>query len=397
MTHAGRIAAAGAVLAAVGLLFASRLSIDSDFAKLIPPDYESVHALDRLRDTAGGESEAAVVIEVRAITDDVRGSFGAGAFSVIFIATLYFAYKSYQARAGRRFWARILAAELARAPVTATVIGLPLIAALCWTFGTAYVAYGTLNLMTSTLGLVLLGLGIDYGIHFFGRYAEERGAGCSVSDAIQSTFATTGKAVMVTALTTAAAFFVLMAADFRGFSGFGFIAGVGILYALMAMVVLLPALLVLFERWRILDLRRIPGLTIVSGDRRSGGLPGARGMLVAGAAWTQETVALAALPEFVRTPFTARDGSVGRLVVIYPAVGLSDGRQSMAFADDVAEIRTDDGSVYHAGSTSLVAADMLRLMRSEAPQMIVLTLLMVVGVKLLLLRSTRRRSSASED
>ena len=52
-----------ALLSIAGLLFALQLRIDTDFAKLLPPDYPSVQALERLRATVGGESEAAVAIE----------------------------------------------------------------------------------------------------------------------------------------------------------------------------------------------------------------------------------------------------------------------------------------------------------------------------------------------
>jgi len=51
-------------------------------------------------------------------------------------------------------------AQLVRIPAMALVIGVPLIMSLSWTFGLAQLSYGKLNLMTSTLGLVLFGLGI---------------------------------------------------------------------------------------------------------------------------------------------------------------------------------------------------------------------------------------------
>jgi predicted RND superfamily exporter protein len=61
----------------------------------------------------------------------------------------------------------------------------------------------------------------------------------------------------------------------------------------------------------------------------------------------------------------------------------------MAFAEDVGSITTAGGAVYHAGSTALVAADMLRLMQKEAPLMVALTFVIVVMLKFLTLRSMR--------
>src|SRR5690606_2095847 len=85
------------------------------------------------------------------------------------------------------------------------------------------------------------------------------------------------------------------------------------------------------------------------------------------AAQTTRPIQIDDVPEELRKRFTSKTGEVGNFVMIYPSVGLSDGRQSMAFAEDVGRIETADGRVYHAGSTSLVAADMLRLMLKEAP------------------------------
>lgn len=460
------------------------------------------------------------LIEVDAILSDVVGSFGVGVLTLLLMVVAYFFYKGYQARAGRHFSRRILLSELARTPVTALVIGVPLLASLAWTFGVTYLTIGVLNLMTSTLGLVLFGMGIDFGIHFYARYAEERGAGQSVADAVERTFMTTGQAITAVGLTTAAAFFVLVLADFKGFSEFGFIAGLGLIFALVAMLLLLPALVVAFERTGLLRLSAHPDALSPhpDGQGASEPFPAARGVLLASvlaivlAAWaaprvafqydfgalepeyeryerlqdkarqvyddrptrnaayilaetpeevpeivravrahmkadttsptiraveslqdrfpldsaaqqrklerladirallngpylrdadsemlqrlrraasTTEPPSLAEVPDFLKEPFTTKAGEVGNLVAIYPSVGLSDGRNSMAFADDVGTVRTADGDVYHAGSTSIVASDMLRLMISEAPYMIGLTLLIIVAVKLVILRRVR--------
>ena len=61
----------------------------------------------------------------------------------------------------------------------------------------------------------------------------------------------------------------------------------------------------------------------------------------------------------------------------------------MAFSDDVSTIVTADGREYHAGSTSLVAADMLKLMRSEAPWMVLATMLIVTALMFLNFRTVK--------
>lgn len=231
--------------------FVERLYADLDAAVLearpetFHPDMEVTAAGRLLRQT----------IEVRSITSDVQRSFGAGVLSVVLAVVLYFLYKSIQARTGGRLVWRVVASELLRTPVTALLLTVPLLMSLSWAGGVAALTFGTLNLMTSTLGLVLFGLGIDYGIHFYARYAEERGEGKGVVEAVEETFVSTGQGIAVSALTTSSALFVLQVADFRGFSEFGLIGGLGILFAVVSMLTVLPALLSIAERTGALDLR----------------------------------------------------------------------------------------------------------------------------------------------
>lgn len=485
--------------------------LDTLIAELNPAGYQA-----EMKVTLAGRMLRQAV-EVRAVTNDVFGSFGVGVLAVLLAVMLYFFYKAYTARVGHQFSRRVLLSELARTPFLALLVGLPLLMSLTWTFGVAYLAFGSLNLMTSTLGLVLFGLGVDYGIHFYARYTEERGRGHDVEDAIAITFTSTGQAIAVGAATTAMALYVLVMADFKGFSEFGFIAGNGILFALLAMNVVMPALIALGERLRLINFdvvlpsangaapaqtrrfpaartvvagsvaavvaalvflpsasfeyefgklepsyedfdarnelvrkvynggRRNPAYIIVDRPEEVHGIVAALEAYAAAdtltptigkvetlqerfpmtaaaqearlarlaalrtrldnpllegeasedlarlrrAAQTQHAISIDEVPRSVRNQFTTKSGEIGRFVMIYPSVGLSDGRQSMAFAADVGTVVTADGSVYHAGSTSLVAADMLRLMQREAPWMVGFTFLIVMLVMWLNFRSVR--------
>jgi len=55
----------------------------------------------------------------------------------------------------------------------------------------------------------------------------------------------TGRATLTSAITTSVALLTLTVTDFRGFSEFGFIAGIGILLALFAFLLILPAMIFL--------------------------------------------------------------------------------------------------------------------------------------------------------
>ena len=53
------------------------------------------------------------------------------------------------------------------------------------TLAMVYLIYGHLNLVTSSFVAVLLGLGIDFGVHMIHRFNEQRRAGSGVSEAIR--------------------------------------------------------------------------------------------------------------------------------------------------------------------------------------------------------------------
>jgi len=135
-------------------------------------------------------------------------------------------------------------------------IVVPLLMSLSWTFGLTKIVIGNLNQITVCLFAILFGLGIDFGIHIFARYREARRRGMETEDALVETVVHTGSALTTTAVTTSVAFFSLIFSDFKGFSEFGFIVGIGILFSLVAMLVVCPAFIVLAERFHVIRLQQ---------------------------------------------------------------------------------------------------------------------------------------------
>lgn len=122
----------------------------------------------------------------------------------------------------------------------------PLAAGLTWSFGLAAVLFGHLNILTAFMGAILLGLGIDHGIHLLGSYHHHKAGQGDTWRAIESTFEHTGMGVVASALTTAVVFFCVAFSDFRAFREFGLVAGFGTVLLLVAYFVTLPALIALF-------------------------------------------------------------------------------------------------------------------------------------------------------
>jgi predicted RND superfamily exporter protein len=116
------------------------------------------------------------------------------------------------------------------------------------TMGFTYATIGELNMITSILGGILMGFGIDFGIHFIFRTRLELGAGKPYDIAIRDAIINAGRPALISAVVTAGSFFVLMVSEFRGFSQFGFLAGFGTLILGLTLFSWSPALLALIGR-----------------------------------------------------------------------------------------------------------------------------------------------------
>jgi hopanoid biosynthesis associated RND transporter like protein HpnN len=123
-----------------------------------------------------------------------------------------------------------------------------LLASVVISLGVTTVTIGHLNIISQAFIVMLLGLGIDFGIQFLGRYEEEVQRGKSSEEAVEITLTTTGKALLTGGGTTAAAFFAMCFNDFTGLTELGWIAGTGVLLALWASLSILPALLLWRDR-----------------------------------------------------------------------------------------------------------------------------------------------------
>jgi len=128
-----------------------------------------------------------------------------------------------------------------------------LIVALCWSMGFTTLTVGHLNILSVVFTTILIGLGIDFGIHILERFKEERMAGADISTSLQKTVEGTGRGNFAGAITTALAFGAMTLTDFIGVAELGWIAAWGILFCMLAMLLLLPALLAVEEKFRKTD------------------------------------------------------------------------------------------------------------------------------------------------
>ncbi len=135
-------------------------------------------------------------------------------------------------------------------------VGLPMLAAVplvigtVWTFGIIGAVSGQITLFSMMFPVLLFGIGIDFAIHLLSGYSERRATGAAPEQALLEAFERVGPGLLTGALTTAGAFGVMIFSDFFGLRDMGFTAGAGVLCALAAMLVILPTLVVAWDRHR---------------------------------------------------------------------------------------------------------------------------------------------------
>lgn len=125
-----------------------------------------------------------------------------------------------------------------------------LIVAICLSFGFATVAVGHLNILSMVFAVMLIGLGIEYSIQVVLRYQEELGRGSTHHEAIDTGLSRNLFSIIMAAATVALAFITFVFTDFRGISELGVIAAGGIVICVLTTFTVLPAMLVLMERFR---------------------------------------------------------------------------------------------------------------------------------------------------
>ena len=94
------------------------------------------------------------------------------------------------------------------------------------------IPFNPANIMTLPL---ILGIGVAHGIHLLHRYREE--------SFIDLRYSSTGRAVLISAMTTMAGFSSLMLAGHQGIASLGLVMTLGVLFTLISALLILPPLI----------------------------------------------------------------------------------------------------------------------------------------------------------
>ena len=213
-----------------------------DFEKLVDFPYE--HALVTARMTTTSTAKLSQFIKgvTQLIKDDpdvlLVGGFGVilsdmarlmvnGQILSLTIATLVVA---------------LLLVLLFRSVTAGLISAIPLGLSMTILFGLMGLFRIELNVATAMLSSIMIGVGIDYTIHFLWRYREERQNGLSPVDGVKKTLTTTGRGIIFNAFSVIIGFMALMFSSFLPVKFFGFLVVVSIFTCLIGALVLIPSL-----------------------------------------------------------------------------------------------------------------------------------------------------------
>lgn len=137
----------------------------------------------------------------------------------------------------------LLLIDFRRSPLVAGFAFLPLITGTALMLGAMWLFGEKLNYVNTMAIPVIIGIGVDDGVHFFHRLMQE-GKG-----SLRRSVTSVGRAMLMTSLTTMVGFGSLMFYLMEGMKSLGFVLFVGVGMCFIVTITLLPALTVLLENW----------------------------------------------------------------------------------------------------------------------------------------------------
>ncbi|CAB4867503.1 MAG: MMPL family transporter [Actinobacteria bacterium] len=127
-------------------------------------------------------------------------------------------------------------------PIAATALATGWATLALWILGI------DLNPLSAALGALVIAIGTEFAVLLSERSRAEQLKGVGVEDALTHAFATTGRAIGVSALTVITGFGVLLLSDIRVLRDFGLATVVDLLVALAAVVIIVPAMVRVLDR-----------------------------------------------------------------------------------------------------------------------------------------------------
>ncbi len=134
-----------------------------------------------------------------------------------------------------------------RSALGGILVATPLAVAVLVNFGVMGVLGIPLDIMTSPIAAMAVGIGSDYAVYFLFRFREELATSRTRSLALASTMQTSGKAIVYVSSAIAGGYLVLCVSGFVFHMELGILVALAMIVSSLAAITLLPALLLVTE------------------------------------------------------------------------------------------------------------------------------------------------------
>jgi hypothetical protein len=151
----------------------------------------------------------------------------------------------------------LFAAIFRRSLVLFVVTFLPVAIGILYGFGVYALWNANVTPLTAVIGAMLAGIGIDYSVFYMIHYQQQRRAGVIPIDAAGQTIATIGGALIAAWVTSVVGFVAVGITSVRMLRDFSVVGSLGLAGALLGAIFILPALLVLLDRYRIIPIASV--------------------------------------------------------------------------------------------------------------------------------------------
>jgi uncharacterized protein len=218
-----------------------------DFEQLVDLNYTRAHIMVRFNDPAA-ESIRSVVEKGSLLGNSIDGEVITGGYAYIMQE---FAGKIVKGQFSSILFALtiifVLLVLIFRSLKEGIIATLPLLVSIAILLGIMGWAGIALDPATALLSSVMIGIGVDYTIHFLWRHRTERIRGLSPADAAAKAIATTGRGIVFNALSVMTGFSVLIFSGFTSIRFFGYLVIISIGVCLVAALMLVPAMMIIAQ------------------------------------------------------------------------------------------------------------------------------------------------------
>ncbi|MGB5359568.1 MAG: MMPL family transporter [Eudoraea sp.] len=218
---------------------------EDDISQFLDYNYENARILISLKDGSNSANKR-VLKKINSLTkDDPNVQFAAGAgLTEIELADMVVngQLKSLLFALAVVF---IILSFVFHSPKAGLLSTLPITIAIVVLFGLMGIFGIALDIATALLSSIMIGVGVDYTIHFLWRFKTERSKGHDHKKAVRITLNTSGRGIIINALSVIVGFMPLILSNFTPLKFFGALIVISITTCLISSLFLVPAIVII--------------------------------------------------------------------------------------------------------------------------------------------------------